>query len=350
MILTGVMLSFWMIIIPFCCGIPIARKFSREGRYLEMTFLSGYLVVISAVQVLYLGFVIWYNHFVPLVWTAGIFLVGFALFSFFRWGKFYIGSRNAGRIKKTRVEVLLWIVFGLLLSVQLYMTIFYAYPDGDDAFYTVTSLITDTSQNMYINIPYTGETSVLDKRHAFSSAPIFMAFLGRVCGVHPTVMTNLYFSCIVVILTYMIYKMIAVRLFEGGTVEIPLFMIFISIIYLFGNSTIYQSTTFLLTRTGQGKAFLSNIVPLAIILALLHIVREMPVKVSVAPWVFLSLAMVTAGYTSTMGMFLAPMLAGGGIIVVAIRYHTPRVLLYYAVSVLPLGIMGILYLINVYFT
>ena len=350
MILTSIKLIFWMIIIPFCCGIPVARRFSREGRYLEMTFLSGYLVMISIFQILYMGFVIWYNHFVPLVWTAEIILVGFALFAFFHWGKYYIGSRNVVRIKKTRIEVLLWIVFGLLLGLQLYMTIFDAYPDGDDAFYTVTSVITDTSQNMYINIPYTGETSILDKRHAFSSAPIFMAFLGRVCGVHPTIMTNLYFSCIVVILTYMIYKMIAVRLFEGQTVEVSLFMICISIIFLFGNSTIYQSTTFLLTRTGQGKAFLANIVPAVIILALLHVVRDIPERVSQAPWILLSLAMVASGYTSTMGMFLAPMLVGGGTIIIVIRHRLPQLLLYYLLSVLPLGVMGSLYLIFVYFT
>ena len=130
------------------------------------------------------------------MWTTEILLVGFSVISFLRWGKFYIGSRNAGKTKKTKLEVLLWFIFGTLLAIQLYMTAFYAYPDGDDAFYTVTSVITETSQNMYINIPYTGETSVLDKRHAFSSAPIFMAFLGKVCGVHPTIMTNLFFSCI----------------------------------------------------------------------------------------------------------------------------------------------------------
>ena len=350
-VITGIKLILWLVIIPYCCGIPVAKHFGKEGRYLEMTFVAGYLLMIAWFQLVYLGFVLFYNHFTPLVWCTGVLFMATAIIALRNQGGHHLGGRKSGRQKKTRGEVVLWGIFFVLLSLQLYMTIFYSYPDGDDAFYAVTSVITETNDNMYINIPYTGETSILDKRHAFSSAPVFIAFLARVCGVHPIIMSNIFFSIIVICLTYMIYKMIAVRLFSDQQEYVPVFLILISMFYLFGNSTIYQSTTFLLTRTGQGKAFLANIIPTATILALLYLdkeIKESENDSDYGAWILLSLIMLAAGYTSTMGMFLGPFLAGGGVVLLSVRYRKPILLKYFAVAAFPLIVTGSLYLFKVY--
>lgn len=351
MILIGIKLFFWMFIIPYSCGIPLASGFGVRGRSFEMTWVSGYLIMVSVFQIYYTFFILFYNHFTPLVWLSGITYIAIALFAMIQYGKHHIGGRRAGRHKKSGREYVLWGIFGFLLLFQLYKTIFYYYPDGDDAFYAVTSVITTTNDNMYINIPYTGETSVLDKRHAFSSAPIFIAFLARICGIHPTVMSNVFFSVVIIVLTYMIYKLIAMELLEDKIEYIPLFMIFISILTLYGNNTIYQSSTFLLTRTGQGKAFLANLVPAVILLGLIYLDqfekgdrRDKAVPL----WVFLACGMITAGYTSTMGIFLGPFLAGGGTIILAIRHKRKAILKKFIFAAMPLAILSILYLVLVY--
>ncbi|MDD3665042.1 MAG: DUF6077 domain-containing protein [Bacteroidales bacterium] len=351
-IIISIRLIFWMIVIPYCLGIPLASRFGMYGRTIEMTLVSGYFLMVSIFQIYYLFFVLFYNHFIPLVWLSAVTFLLIAICSVIKSGKYHIGGRKYGRHKKKVLEICLWIGFAVLFGIQLIMTVMYAYPDGDDAFYAVTALITETNNNMYINIPYTGETSVLDKRHAFSSAPIFIAFLGRVCSVHPVVMSNVFFSIAVIILTYMLYKLIAVELLEDKKEYIPLFMITICILYLFGNSTIYQNTTFLITRTGQGKAFLANVIPIASILGLLLLNKNLENKdelnKSNAALVLLSLVMLAAGYTSTMGMFMGPLLIGGGILLLAIRYKLPLLLFKLFIIMLPTLICGGFYIIFAY--
>ena len=349
-IITGIKLLIWMLIIPYCCGMPLARHREKEENRIAMTFLMGYLFVISMFQVIYVGFVIFYNHFTPLVWVTAIFYLCFAAISILLFGKEHRGYWKKGRQQKKKTEWFLWIIFLFLLGFQLYKTVVFAYPDGDDAFYTVLSVITGTSDTMYLHVPYTGETSILDQRHAFSSAPVFMAFLGRVSGVHPVIMTNVAYSILVIVLVYLTYKLIANVLLEEDKEWTPLFLIVISLLYLYGNSTIYQDTTFLMTRTGQGKAFLANVIPETILLALLLLNQKMKrsKEGEKEPWILLAMSMLAAGYTSTMGMFLAPFLSGIGIVILAIRFRRPVLLFRFMLAFAPLGILAGTYLIKVF--
>ncbi len=169
---------------------------------------------------------------------------------------------------------------------------------------------------------------------------------------HPVIMSNVFFSVAVIILTYMLYKLIATVLLEDKKEYIPLFMITICILYLFGNSTIYQDTTFLLTRTGQGKAFLANLIPAASVLGLLLLNDNLKSKEefnkSNAVWVLLSQVILAAGYTSTMGMFMGPLLVGGGVLLLAIQYKRPYILMKLFVTMLPILVCGGLYIVIAY--
>ncbi len=149
----------------------------------------------------------------------------------------------------------------------------------------------------------------------------------------------------------MIHKLIATELLADKVETIPLFMIIMSILTLYGNSTIYQASTFLLTRTGQGKAFLANLVPAVTLLALLYIDKNEKANqpdAKMTPWVVLSCSMLTAGYTSTMGMFLGPFLAGGGSLLLAFRHKKITIVRNFAIAALPLLILSILYLLLIY--
>lgn len=351
--LIGLKVVFWMVLIPYCCGIPLASGFGKFGRSTPMTMLSGYLLVLSVFQVYYLFFVLFYNHFTPLVWVSGISYIVIAVVASVLKGKYHLGGRRAGKSKKDSLERVFWIVFIILFLYQISMTLLFYYPDGDDSFYAVTSVITATNDNMYINLPYTGETSSLDKRHAFSSAPIFIAFLGKVCGIHPIIVSNIFFSIAVMVLVYMIYYLIAFLLLEENKEYIPLFLITICILYLFGNNTVYQDTTFLMTRTGQGKALLSNIVPASAILGLLllsaSVDKKNIVKSETAVWILMSQVIMIAGCTSTMGMFLGPFIVGGGVLLLAIFYKRPQMLLKLIFAMLPILFCGGLYLLVAYF-
>lgn len=357
---------FWMVIVPFCCGLLPVRGFRRENRSFSMVMVNGYFFMLAIFQIIYLLFIVFKNEFDPLVKVYGgtICLFAFLSLSFSVWH--WMVTKEKGRRKrrspgKILGGAVLWVGVILLVGFQVYMTAAYQYPDGDDSFYAVTSVITNTNKNMYTSLPYTGETSRLDLRHAFSSAPIFVSFLAEVCGIHPTIVTHVVFSIMVILLTYMIYKLIGDILLEDHREYVPLFLIFISIMYLFGNDSIYMDSTFLLTRTGQGKAFMANTIPAACILGLLLVWknlraekeetdREQPEKrnssrfTGAAPWLFLGAVMMTAVYTSMMGAFIAPMLVGGGVVLLAVSYRKIPLLVPCMLSMLPLLAVGLLFL------
>jgi len=364
----------WLVIVPFCCGLSLTRYMKKEYQNLAMIMVAGYFLVLALFQVVYIPFVVFYNHFAPLVMVYGILMTVLSVASLIWNGPYWVKQYHPVQsIRHASWTTLgLWLVALTVVGFQLYKNIFYQFHDGDDALYAVTSVITWQNQNMYARVAYTGEASALDVRHAFSAAPIFISFLAKISGIHPTIVTHVIFSTVVLILFYLLIKLVADVLVDKTYV--PLFLIFVSIMNIFGNNTIYLNSTFLLTRTAQGKAFLGNHIPVACILGLLLLWKQLisDKKMSspmladdndaagknpgdegigsatnpaerVCIWVFLSCVMITAVYTSLMGLLLAALLIGGVTFFYTIYFRKIRVLLSCVIAMLPLVLMGGLY-------
>lgn len=362
MIAKAILIVIWLCLIPFCCGLWITRCMPKKYQNCSMVMVTGFFFVLALFQVVYIPFIVYYNHFLPLVYVFSGIILCFAFFSLCLHGKYFIKNRQP-------VEQMSWSTYALwmiaigLIGFQLYMNVFYQFHDGDDADYVVQSVITWQNHNMYMRSAYTGESSLLDVRHAFSSAPVFIAFLAEVTGIHPTIITHVLYSSMILLIFYLIVKLVADLLVDKKYA--PFFLILVSLIQIFGNTTIYQNSTFLLTRTAQGKAFLGNIIPTAAILGLL-LVRDtygenpdqnlnqnpnrkyekllLPKSSLYAPWIFLSLVMVTAVFTSLMGLLLAGLFIGGTVVLLAIVDRKPILLLRCVVAMLPLGVIGGLYI------
>jgi hypothetical protein len=109
----------------------------------------------------------------------------------------------------------------------------------------------------------------------------------------------------------LVYVEIGRILFRRRQEIIPIFMLVISALMLFGNVSIYTPATFFLTRTWQGKAMLTNLVfpmILWIFLWLLEDVRkdtETDNRTELnkfAPWFILGLINMFSGICSSMGI------------------------------------------------
>ncbi|MDD3206814.1 MAG: DUF6077 domain-containing protein [Lachnospiraceae bacterium] len=339
----------WLAVTPFCCGLSITRYMRKKYQNLSMILVTGYFLMLALFQIIYILFVVFYNHFKPLVVVYGVGIAALSVISLACNGKYWIKQHQ--KIEKVSwTTVVLWLIAFGLVGFQLYKTIFYQFHDGDDALYAVHSVITWQNNNMYMRTAYTGESSVLDVRHAFSAAPVFISFLAGASGIHPTIVTHVLYASAVLLLFYLLIKLIADILVEKQYV--PIFLIFVSLMNLFGNDNIYMSSTFLLTRTSQGKAFLGNIIPAAAILGLLLVwrnLKESDSKVTVnqtnsfVPWILLSCVMITAVYTSLMGLMLAALLIGGTTVLLACFYKKPKLLIPCILSMVPLFVIGLLY-------
>ena len=253
----------------------------------------------------------------------------------------------------------LWIFPLVLIGIQLYMNIFYQYLDGDDAYYMAQSTAAVMTDHMYGFEPYTGVTTDLDMRHAMAGLPVFLSFLSKIAQIHPAIMGHTIFSTFIIAIVYLLYGKIAKLLFKGDGSSIPLFLFFIALFQMFGNSTIYTNETFFLTRTSQGKSVFSGFLIPLLFLFLLELSKRMETErfanssQSIRKnhkysdcFIRMLLFQVAGVCCTTMSVYLVSLILGMGILILSIRDRKPKMLIYYLVSLIPAGFYGLLYLMN----
>lgn len=221
------------------------------------------------------------------------------------------GERKAGQ-DRDRVVVFLWICVAALLALQLILALFLAYEEGDDAFYVAISTITENSETMYRSLPYTGETTELDARHGLAPFPIWVAYLARLTGMRPVIMAQVALPSVLIVMSYGVFFLIGKRLFQDGGRKMPLFMLMIEVLVLFGGYSLQSAENFLLVRTAQGKAVLADIVIPFLFLLFFMMLEKLQCnkETGICIWA-LTAAAITAGcLCSSEGAFLVCVLLG----------------------------------------
>lgn len=234
--------------------------------------------------------------------------------------------RELPRINKklTHSEKLYLTSFGILLLVQLFLAVFMAPFDGDDAYYVVQSVQAQQTDTMYTLHPYLGYSMGLDVRHALAAWPMWIALIARLSGLHATIVAHTVLPLILIPLCYYVYCRCARQVLRERTDLVLLFLTFLSLFYIFGNISIYTPETFFLMRTWQGKAMTANLVIPMLFTALLMLAgqevgeawRLCSRRERVFPWVLFLFADIAAAFFSTSGMLILTMLAGLGVFVI----------------------------------
>ncbi len=300
-------------------------------------------------------------------------------------------KRNDGKASRV-LSIILWVIFLGLLLFQLLQSYRLAFTDGDDAFYLPVSVTALEADTMYRTSPYTGNTEVLDVRHGLGPFPIWVAYLAKFAGFKGAVMAQTMLPPVLILLTYAVYLEIGRHLLvawskkektlaeEGRDKQqrtsrsvLPLFMIFVAILQIFGNYSFYTSATFLLTRARQGKEALGNLILPMVFLLLLQISEILQTrsgqkdqgengskagnkagnktgnktgngKLAVF-FVMLSCTGLAACLCSTMGSFLFCMPVALAALLLAILYKKPKLLIPFALSCIPAGCFALLYIL-----
>ena len=213
--------------------------------------------------------------------------------------------RQEKTVKSEKTEVLLWVIFAVLLLIQLVLAVVMVYGDGDDAYYVAISTAAQESGKMYQKIPYTGMNTKLDVRHGLAPFPIWIAWLAQMTGI----------STVVVI--------------------------------MFGDYSFYTVENFMIARSRQGKAALGSILIPMIFFLLLWLFRRLQEekKITAGFWVLLGAVMISCCLASTMGALLACMLMGVAGICGAVCYKRFRLLLPLAACCIPCVIYAGMYLL-----
>ena len=328
------------------------RVMEAGKRSLGIVYISGFLIQLAlfqliAVPVVFLdawGFDVIITLFTVAITVCTGFGIIQALHLWRRESRMF--DKKTGGMKWSKMEWIQWLLFFVLLGFQLFMAVMYASFDGDDAYYVANSVITDETNTLYRILPYTGKSTFLDKRHSMAVFPLWIAYVARVSGVHATIVSHTILPLVLIPLTYLIYYEIGKKLCKESATQLSAFMIFVSLLQIFGNVSIYNNATFLLMRTWQGKSMLANVVIPAIFMVLLWLFEGEPKK-RVAKnglWWLLFVLNIVAAMMSTASVFLNSLLMAVMAFVLYLQEKNWKILIKMAGCCIPCIIYAVIYL------
>ena len=347
------MIVLLLCLAPLGTGLLINSIMEKENRSIGVTYISGFLVLLAVFQLLAVPIVFFdsfgFPKIVKIFTVLVTLLTGSGILSALHlWRREGCVFQERVMLKrKGKIEIIQWLLVFILLVFQLVMAVTHASFDGDDAYYVVHSLVTDETDTLYRILPYTGFSTSLDMRHAMAVFPIWIAYLARMSGIHATIVSHSILPLVLIPLTYLIYYEIGKVLFREKEEQLPTYMIYICLLQIFGNVSIYTNATFLLMRTWQGKSMLANVVIPAIFMVVLWLFEGEPSKRGKrnSLWFLLFFINVVAAMMSTASVFLNTMLIGIMGLVLCVQEKNIKILLKMAGCCIPSVVYALLYVI-----
>lgn len=354
MLLQILILVLILLVLPVLVG-GIFSRVDRKGFNLLFRWVGGQVCLWAGFHAICVPLILLpkENSFLSVLEMYAVFIVAMLLFALGAGIKRRAGIREkavdaaAGREKgRDSISLLLWCLVLALLALQLALAGMLAYEEGDDAFYVAVSSITAESGTMYQVLPYTGGATGLDARHGLAPFPVWVAMLSRVSGMHSATVAQIVLPVVLIGMAYAVFFMLGRHLFSDNCRRLPLFMLFMELLVIFGGQSLYTTENFLLVRTAQGKAVLADIVIPFIFLLLLILFEKIQQgeRAGLKFWLLLALAMAAGCLCSTQGALLTCMLLGAGIVCASVCYRRWKLLLpMLACCIVPV-IMAFLYL------
>ena len=347
------MLVLLLILAPLGTGLIINKYVDKENRSIGVSYIAGFLMLLAAFQLIAVPIVFtdpWgFGNIVKIFTVTVTLFTGFGVIqSLHLWrAEGDIFKERKPFAAKSKTEKIQWGIVFILIAFQLFMAVTHASFDGDDAYYVVQSVITDETDTLYRILPYTGLSTNLDMRHSMAVFPLWIAYIARMTGIHATIVSHTILPMVLIPLTYLIYYEIGKKLFKDKKEQLPSYMIFICMLQIFGNVSIYNNATFFLMRTWQGKSMLANVVIPGIFMILLWLFEGEPEKRGKRNgiWFLLLVINIVAAMMSTASVFLNTILIAVMAIVFCIQEKNPKILFKMAGCCIPCAVYAVLYVL-----
>ncbi|HPF29203.1 MAG TPA: DUF6077 domain-containing protein [Lachnospiraceae bacterium] len=348
----------WLGLVPLLAGVIPSHFIEKKHKSIGLIYLCGFFMMFAVFQLTAVPFIVGkrtltelsfsYTIVMEIISVAGLIVAVISIVKHSIEEYLIIFEK----VKRSKQEYVAWIIFLLLLIFQMVMSVCIMTPDGDDAYYVSHAVISDQQDSMFLKNSYTGGDGILDFRHVLAPFPMFIAMLARKSGMHAAAVAHTILPVALIGLTYLVYWKLADLLFEKKQENVPIFLVLISGIQIFGNYSVYTSETFFLTRTWQGKSILANLVIPFVFFVLMAIIRRTEKgKESVGKGVggcffLLLLANLTGALASSLGLLLLLILEGVFFLVIAIRNHRLWLLPCGLLSLFPCYLYILLYVLG----
>ena len=354
----------WLVLLPVCVGGVFFSH--KEAWSLGGLWFKGQFLLWAVFQVMTVPFIIAERNIrelQPLYVRGGLILglFGLVCVGTGMWKRVHKSKGSTSPLwinKKNHIkdEATLWtreqkvmaIIFALLWLVQMFMLVFGAVNDGDDAYYMAVAETADYSGVMYVANVYAFGAVDLNYRYILAPFPIWIAFLARISGVHTLTIGHIVLGIVLVTMSYVLYAHMGKVLFGEDRRKRLQMLIWVAILFVWGNTSSHTAESFLLLRSRQGKALVAGIVFPAMIYLLLKLGRALEKKERITFRDYLlGMAIILTGCLgSTLGGALVILLWGSALLFLTIGYRKWSLLPFGIFSAMPGLVYTMLYLLK----
>ena len=324
----------------WCVFQPIAVRLVLRGeriQALRKEYLIGVgVVVIASIVLCVVGIVI--NK----IQGRGVYYLGNSFSGLKKSGNF--GAGECGKLEKA-LRILAIVVVALIV-IQAFLQVFLAYMEVDDAFYVTEAVSSAAGVPFYERIPYTGAYTGVDFRHGLAPFPLWLAFISNFTGLNATSLSHVVLPPVHLLLTCGEFALIGRTILGKNRKYLPVFMLLISFLNLFGFTSYMTPEKFFLTRIREGKATIASMILPGLILALFLILKSLGEnkKIDFRLYILLFTLNVSGCLCSTLGALLCAVPVFICAVLGAIMFKKVRHLLPMAVSCVPCAVFALMYL------
>ena len=303
-LLKAVLLFVWLGVVPLFLGNRLIKENIITVKDVFLSYIFGWLKMFALFQVIAIPFIFLRLRLTVLVWVWACGIVLLVIYYLVKGGKGYkeLFKRKFKISRPYGIEVIAILLIFIQLSAVTYLT----HEDADDAFF-ISQAVTDShTDTMLVYVGDSGaEWGGFHPRYVFAPFPTFLATMSRLVMIHPLILARVIFQIAFISMCYMVYYLLANQVFKEDRVKTATCISFVSLLNVWGNVSVFTSSSFLLFRLHQGKAMLANFILPFLIYLIITYYRERKFNQKE-----LLLVMISSTLVSSMGVFLAPLLLG----------------------------------------
>ncbi len=159
----------------------------------------------------------------------------------------------------------------LSLAVILFFSLYLQHTDADDSRMGVNIVDILRTHRMFITNPATGEVLGTWEgevaRDVVSPWPVFIAYCSYLMQIHPTIVNHTILPIFLYIYIYIVYWKISGEIIDKGIAYQGIFVVFLTLINIYGYASLHIAETRVMVRLWQGKTVVSGLcIPLLIYL------------------------------------------------------------------------------------
>ena len=278
-IIGSLIIVIFLIIVPFILGVPWTRTDIVAGRLssLAYSYVMGFFVVLALFEVFFFPAAMLHISFrlVAIIYSAALLCLLVGALIYIRKTRPLKDTFSGDFPKWKKVEVIYLVVFICFLLFQLFYAVFFSRTYMADDGYAAFSA-TAIADN-YINSTNPTNGLYLARDAAWLNRIIqeynyFPAYLSFISGINPAIVAHTFIYAFVDILAYSVYVVISGQVTKKREDRF-LFLIFVSIVYMWGYHSPYSITFRLLGPNSEGKAILSVVLAPFVLSLMYHVIE-----------------------------------------------------------------------------